>query len=69
MADILWDKKRDPTPYVWETLGITEIQLGEAIHKIKAASNLGGRDRVIIYTDGNVKDENGEDVGNIHDEV
>jgi hypothetical protein len=39
-----------------------------AIHKIKAANNLGATDRVFIYDDGSFTDENGERLGNIHDE-
>lgn len=69
MADILWDKLRNPTPYVSETLGIEEWELRSAIHTIKERSGLSGRDRVIIHRDGKVTDEHGEDLGNIHDEV
>jgi hypothetical protein len=39
-----------------------------ALHKIKAASDLSGRDRVIIYSDGSVEDERGELLGNLYDE-
>lgn len=39
-----------------------------ALHKIKAASDLSAADRVIIYTDGTVTDEQGEPLGNLHDE-
>jgi hypothetical protein len=36
-----------------------------ALHKIKAAGDLSGADRVIIYA---VTDEQGEPLGNLHDE-
>jgi hypothetical protein len=39
-----------------------------ALHKIKAASDLSGADRVIIYADGLVTDDQGEPLGNLHDE-
>ena len=38
------------------------------MHKIKAASDLSGADRVIIYSDGTVTDEQGEPIGNLFDE-
>jgi hypothetical protein len=38
------------------------------LHKIKAAADLSGADRVIIYTDGTVTDERGEPIGNLYDE-
>jgi hypothetical protein len=69
MARILWDKLRNPTPYVSQALGIEEWQLRHAIHAIKRRSGLKGADRVIIYDDGTVTDEHGEELGNIHAEV
>jgi hypothetical protein len=39
-----------------------------ALHKLKAAGNLSGADRVTIYRDGTVTDEQGEPLGNLHDE-
>jgi hypothetical protein len=35
----------------------------------KARSNLGGQDRVIIFNDGMVTDADGDEIGNIHDEL
>lgn len=67
--DILWDKARNPTPYVSRQLQITEAQLRDALHKIKNHSPLGPSDRMIIYRDGSVTDEYGEDLGNIYDEI
>jgi hypothetical protein len=67
--DILWDKKRSPTPYVSQALGIEEWQLRDALHKIKYRSPLRPQDRVIIHRDGRVTDEHGEDLGNVYDEI
>jgi hypothetical protein len=67
---ILWDKRRSPTKYVSERLGIRPYwRLRLAIHRIKARSNLGGTDKVKIYEDGRVTDENGYDIGNVYDEA
>jgi hypothetical protein len=43
-------------------------RLRRAIHRIKSAWGLGGRDRVTIWDDGSVTDENGAHLGNIFDE-
>jgi len=43
-------------------------RFSRALHKIKAASDLSGADRVVIYSDGWVTDEQGERLGNLHDE-
>jgi hypothetical protein len=70
MPRILWDKlNRSPTKHVSDQLGVEDWQLRAAIHKIKGHSGLGGSDRVIIYDDGSVTDENGEPIGNIYDEI
>ncbi len=69
MATIIWDRRRSPTKYVSDKLGIARSQLRKGIHKIKARSNLGAIDRIIIYDDGAVTDEHGEHVGNIFDEI
>ena len=69
MARVIWDKLRNPTRHVSDALGIERWQLRAAIHKIKAQGNLGGADRVIIYSDGRVTDVDGNDVGNIYDEA
>jgi hypothetical protein len=60
---------RQPDPYVSNSLGIARWQLREALHQIKRRANLGGQDRVVIYDDGRVTDANGNDIGNILDEV
>jgi hypothetical protein len=54
---------------VSDELRIERWQLRNALHKIKARSDLGGRDRVIIYDDRTVADADGNELGNIHDEV
>ena len=69
MSRIIWDQSANPTRYVSDELGIERWQLRDALHKIKARSDLGGRDRVIIYDNGTVTDADGNEVGNIHDEV
>ena len=38
------------------------------VHEIKNASDLRAPDRVIIYDDGMVTDEQGDGLGNIYDE-
>lgn len=50
------------------SLGIGPHRFSRALHKIKAASDLSGADRVVIYSDGTVTDEQGEPLGNLHDE-
>jgi hypothetical protein len=47
---------------------MTPRGFGRALHKIKAANDLSGADRVIIYSDGSVTDEQGEPLGNLYDE-
>ncbi len=69
MARIIWDKVRNPTPYVSEALGIEEWQLRNAIHAIKRRCGLSGSDRVIVYDDGKVTDEHDDELGNIFDEI
>ena len=51
-----------------DRLGIDRRRLKRAIHKIKAASDLGGADRVIISDDGDVTNANAEFIGNIFNE-
>jgi hypothetical protein len=67
--DILWDRRGNPSPYVSEALGIEEWQLRQAIHKIIGRSPLRYADRVIIYRNGDVTDEAGDALGNVHDEI
>jgi hypothetical protein len=69
MSRIIWDRSGNPTEYVSDMLGITRGQLRAALHLLKRAANLGATDRTVIYDDGKVTDANGDDIGNIHDEV
>ena len=69
MNRIIWDRTQNPTRHISDRLGIERWQLREAIHKIKARNNLHGDDRVIIYDDGEVTDDRGDQIGNIYDEV
>jgi hypothetical protein len=47
---------------------MTPRRFSRALHKIKAANDLSGADRVVIYSDGSVTDEQGETLGNVDDE-
>jgi hypothetical protein len=69
MTRIIWDRAGNPTRYVSDALGIACWQLRESLHMIKRRSDLGAQDRVVIYDDGRVTDANGDDIGNILDEV
>jgi hypothetical protein len=66
---VIWDKRRNPTKHVSDALGIDRWQLRAAIHKIKARNNLGPVDRIIIHSDGKATDTNGNEIGNIYDEI
>ena len=67
-ARILWSNPGNPPDSVARALGMAPRHFGRALHKIKAASDLSGADRVIIYSDGTVTDAQGELIGNLHDE-
>ena len=72
MARVIWDRAGNPTKYVSDQLGIApHWRLGAALHGIKYArsGNLRAPDRVIIYDDGLVTDEQGDVLGNIYDEL
>jgi hypothetical protein len=64
-----WDRSGNPTRYVSDTLGISRGQLREAWHEVKRRANLGAQDSLVVYEDGRVTDANGDDIGNILDEV
>jgi hypothetical protein len=68
-ARIIWNRPGNPPRYVSDRLGVGARDLGRAIHSIKAANNLRGADRVIVYDDGTVTDEQGEPLGNVYDEI
>ena len=67
-ARILWSNPGNPPDSVARAFGMAPRRFSRALHKIKAASDLSGTDRVIIYSDGRVTDEQGEPLGNLHDE-
>jgi hypothetical protein len=68
LARILWSNPGNPPASVARALGMELRRFSRALHKIKAASDLSGFDRVVIYSDGLVTDEQGEPLGNLHDE-
>jgi hypothetical protein len=67
-ARILWRNPGNPPASVARFLGMEPSHFSRALHKIKAAGDLSGADRVIIYADGMVTDDQGEPLGNLHDE-
>ena len=67
-ARILWSNPGNPPASVARALGMEPRRFSRALHKIKAASDLSRADRVIIYADGLVTDEQGVPLGNLHDE-
>jgi hypothetical protein len=67
-ARIVWSNPGNPPDSVARTLGMEPRHFSRALHKIKAASDLSGAERVAIYSDGWVTDEQGEPLGNLHDE-
>ena len=67
-ARILWSNPGNPPDSVARALGMEPRRFSRALHKIKAASDLSGADRVIVYQDGSVTDDQGEPLGNLHDE-
>jgi hypothetical protein len=68
MARALWSSAGNPTNAVSQALGVPRWALRRALHRIKGAWGLGGRDRVIIWDDGSVTDQNGGHLGNVFDE-
>jgi len=67
-ARVLWSNPGNPPASVARALGMAPRHFGRALHKIKAANDFSGADRVIIYSDGTVTDEQDEPLGNLHDE-
>ena len=63
-ARILWSNPGNPLDSVARALGIDPRRFSRVLHTIKAASDLSGADRVVIYSDGTVT----EPLGNLHDE-
>ena len=69
MASVIWSRPDNPTRAVATALGISPVQLGDALHAIKEAVGLGPRDSVRIWDDGSVTDDQNVWVGNIYDEI
>lgn len=67
-ARILWSNPGNPPDRVARMLGMEPRRFSRALHKIKAAADLSGADRVVIYSNGSVTDGQGEPIGNLHDE-
>ncbi len=67
-ACILWSNPGNPPDSVARALGMEPRRFSRALHKIKAASDLSAADRVVIYGNGSVTDEQGEPLGNLHNE-
>jgi hypothetical protein len=67
-ARVLWSRPGNPPDSVARALGMTPRRFSRALRRIKAASDLFGADRVVIYNDGSVTDDQGEILGNLHDE-
>jgi hypothetical protein len=68
IASVVWSNLGNPTNEVSRALGIERLQLRRALHRIKQAQGLGG-DRVIIWDDGTVTDNQGDVLGNVYDEI
>jgi hypothetical protein len=65
-----WRGPQNPGNNVSECLGITRIQLRQAIHRIKAYNHLGAADSISIdLANGDVYDIGNDLIGNIIDEV
>jgi len=69
MATVIWSNPGNPTNEVSGALGIERHQLRRALHRIKRAQGLGGADRVIILSNGEVRDGEGNVLGNVYDEI
>jgi hypothetical protein len=67
-AHVLWSNPGNPPDSVARALGIDPRRFSRGLHKIKAAGDLSGDDRVVIYGDGTITDAQGEALGNLYDE-
>jgi len=67
-ARILWSNLGNPPDAVARALGMEPRRFNRALHEIKAASDLSGADRVVIYSYRSVTVEQGEPLGNLHGE-
>jgi hypothetical protein len=68
-ASIIWSDAGNPTNEVSRALRIERQQLRRALHRIQRAQGLKGADRVIIWNDGSVTDQQDNVLGNVYDEI
>jgi hypothetical protein len=68
MDEKLWSGPGNPSNEVASRLGMPRWLLGDRLHAIKEAWGLGGADRVTIWRSGKVTKDDGEEIGNLHDE-
>jgi hypothetical protein len=68
MARTIWSSPDNPPHSVAGQLGMARRTLGNRLHKIKQAAGLSGADRVSIEEDGTVRNDRGDEIGNLHDE-
>jgi hypothetical protein len=65
----LWSNPGNPPDGVAADLGISREKFGERLHKIKRAAGLKPRDRVTLWSDGDITfDTDNEPIGNVQDE-
>lgn len=65
---VLWDRATRPPRYVSDRLGISRQDYGQALHRIKRYARLRGDDLTTTYENGDVRDTDGNLIGNIRDE-
>lgn len=65
---ILRSQSGNPPGSVPRALGMVPRRFSPALHKIKAAGDLSGTDRVVTYSNGSVTDEQGEPLGNLYED-
>ena len=66
---VIWSRPENPPESVAVTLGITRVQLGDAIHSSREDAGLGPRERVTIWDDGSITDDTNARIGNVYDEI
>ena len=62
----IWSRPGNPGKCVADALGVDEYDFSDALHVIKADAGLGPRDHVSIWSNGDVTDDQGALIGNIH---
>jgi len=66
----LWSNPGNLSDWVATEIGISREEFGERLHTIKRAAGLKPRDRVTIWSDGDITSAADDDdlLGNVHDE-